>query len=367
VNENLNKNNSAPMRCEDIESLATLYSCDELDPDTRAALESHTAQCSDCAADFSREARLHQAFASFSQLADSLDRSGLLLAECRSRLSEAIDDHQAKINQPGWLSIFSPAAWWTVMRNTLVYHPAVTMAALVVVSFMAGVAGQRLQVAKLTVAPRPTVATASAQPPVQISVTHPTAPKLTDQQLYSASSANVAWVSPSGSRTPTVQVQLMSETPTSIVGAPEDADVERALMFVLENGQRFGPNARLESLDVLRTCAADPEVRRSLCAAARADQNPDVRKKALESLQGFEQDPAVRQTILDALQNDSNSGIRVEAINLLVNSLQAEIASGPMDPQVVAVLRDRLRNDPNNYVRLHSAAALRALGSDARP
>jgi len=366
VNENLDKNNSLPIRCEDIESLATLYSCDELDADTRAALESHAAQCSDCAALFSREARLQQAFSSFDQPADSLDRSGLLLAECRSRLSEAIDDHQAKINQPGWLSIFSPAAWWTVMRNTLVYHPAVTMAALVVISFMAGVAGQRMQVAKLPVAAHP-VLTASTPPPAQISVMHPTAPKLTDQQLYSASSANVAWVSPSGSPTPTVQVQFMSDTPTSIVGAPEDADVERALMFVLENGQRFGPGARLESLDVLRTCAADSEVRRSLCAAARADQNPDVRKKALESLQGFEQDPAVRQTILDALQNDSSSGIRVEAINLLVNSLQAEIASGPMDPQVVAVLRDRLRNDPNNYVRLHSAAALRALGSDARP
>jgi HEAT repeats len=366
VNENFNKNNSAPIRCEDIELLATLYSCDELDPDTRAALESHAAQCSDCAADFSRETRLHQAFASFSQPADSLDRSGLLLAECRSSLSEAIDDYHAKINQPGWLSIFSPAAWWTVMRNTLVYHPAMTMAALVVISFMAGVAGQRMQVAKLPIAIHP-VLTASAPPPAQTSVTHSSSPKLTDQQLYSASSANVAWVSPSGSRTPTVQVQLMSETPTSIVGAPEDADVERALMFVLENGQRFGPGARLESLDVLRTCAADPEVRRSLCAAARADQNPDVRMKALESLQGFEQDPAVRQAILDALQNDSSSAIRVEAINLLVNSLQAEIASGPMDPQVVAVLRDRLRNDPNNYVRLHSAAALRALGSDARP
>jgi len=363
-----NFSNLAPIRCEDIETLATLYTCDELDPGARAALEAHAAQCSDCAAIFTREARLQQAFAAFDQPADSLDRSGLLLAACRSRLSEAIDDHQAKLNQPGWRSIFSPAAWWMVMRNTLVYHPAMTMAALVVVSFMAGVAGQRLQVAKLPVAPRPVAVTATVAPPPTVAVvSHSSAPKLTDQQLYSASSANVAWVSPSGSPTPTVQVQLMSDTPTSIVGAPEDADVERALMFVLENGQRFGPGARLEALDVLQTCAADPEVRRSLCAAARADQNPDVRMKALKSLQGYEQDPAVRQAILDALQNDSNSVIRVEAINLLVNSLQTEMASGQIDPQVVAVLRDRLRNDPNNYVRLHSAAGLHALGLDGRP
>ena len=68
------------IRCEDIESLAVLYSCDELDAATRAALETHAAQCSACAAVLSREGHLHQAIASFDQPADSLDRSGLLLA-----------------------------------------------------------------------------------------------------------------------------------------------------------------------------------------------------------------------------------------------------------------------------------------------
>jgi len=354
------------IRCEDAEPLAVLRSCDELDPATSAALEAHAAHCSACTAVLSREARLHQAVTSFEQPADSLDRSGLLLAQCRSQLSEAIDDHQAKINQPGWLSILSPSAWWSVLRNALVYHPAMSMAALVVVSFMAGVAGQRMQVAKLPVAPR-AVVTASAPPSAKVSAAPPAASKLTNQQLYSAASANVVWITPTGSGTPTVQVQFNSETPTSIVGAPADADVERALMFVLENGQRFTPGARMESLDVLRTCAADPEVRRSLCAAARADQDPSVRMKALETLQGFGQDRAVRQTILDALQNDSNSGVRIEAINLLMNYLQTENASAQPDTQIIAALRDRLRNDPNNYVRQQSAAALHALGASDRP
>jgi hypothetical protein len=193
------------------------------------------------------------------------------------------------------------------------------------------------------------------------------APKITDKQLHSAESASVAWVTPSDSRTPTVQVQLMSQTPTNIEGAPEDADVERALTFVLENAQQFDPGARMDSLNVLRTRAADPDVRRSLCDAARSDTNPGVRMKALESLQGFEQDPAVRQTVLDALQNDANSGVRVSAINLLVNSLQTGSESGSVDPQTLAVLRDRLRNDPNNYIRLQSAAVLRDLGAGDRP
>ena len=342
------------IRCEKIESLAILYACDELDAAARAALEAHIALCPACASAVSREGRLHQAIAALDQPADSLDRSGLLLAQCRSELAEAIDDHQARANQPGWRAIFSPAAWWTVLRGTLVYHPALSMAALVVVGFLAGVAGQRLRVT-----PPPVSARAA--------MTVSAAPKLTEQQLQSAGSANVAWVTPSGSRTPTVQVQLMSQTPTSIVGSPEDADVERALTFVLENSQRFDPGARLDSLDVLRTQAADPAVRRALCAAARSDHNPGVRMKALESLQGFENDAAVRQTLLDTLQSDSNSGVRVSAINLLVNSLRADGESGPADPRILSVLRDRLRNDPNNYVRLQSAAALRALGARELP
>ncbi len=154
----------------------------------------------------------------------------------------------------------------------------------------------------------------------------------------------------------------MSPTPMNIVGAPGDADVQRALTFVLENGQRFDPDVRLDSLDVLRTNAADPDVRRTLCAVAQLDRNPGVRIKALEALQGFEQDPAVRGTLLDSLQSDANSSVRVAAINLLYAAMQSESASGApgaSDPQTLDVLRDRLRNDPSPIVRRQSAAALR--------
>jgi hypothetical protein len=335
----------ATLRCEEIEQFAILYACDELDPAVRAALEAHTAKCSVCAAVVSRETRLHQEIASFDQPADSLDRSGLLLAQCRSELAEALDDKHGRTNQPGWRAVFSPMAWWTVFRDTLVYHPAMSMAALVVVGFLAGVVGQRLRVTP-PAAPRP-VMTVSATP------------KLTEQELQSAGSANVAWVTPSGSRTPTVQVQLMSQAPMNIVGAPDDTDVQRALTYVLANGQQFDSSARMDSLEVLRTRCADPEIRRTVCNAALSDSNPGVRIKALEALRGFEQDSMVRQTLIGALRNDENSGVRVEAINLLLDALRAEKPSGADDPKILAILRDRLRNDPNNYIRLQSAAALR--------
>ena len=341
------------MRCEEIESLALLYACDELPYSQRSELEAHAAACPACASVLAREVRLHAAIAGIGQPADSLDRSGvpmaegLLLARCRSELAEALDDHMAKSNRSFWRSVVSPVAWWGGLRHVLIYHPALSMTVLVIAGFLAGHASQRFRVPPPTMIPpgQPTL-TASETPA-------PNAPKLTDEQLRSADRAHVEWVTPSGSRTPTVQVELMSQTPLNIVGAPDDQDVERALTYLLENSQRFDPDTRVDSLDVLRTRATDPGVRRTLCAAARGDQNPGVRLKALEALQGFEQDPMVHQTLLDVLQSDDSSWVRVEAINLLASSA---------DAQTLNILRDRLRNDPDPYVRAQTAATLRQLG-----
>jgi hypothetical protein len=238
-----------------------------------------------------------------------------------------------------------------------------SMTVLVVAGFLAGVAGQRFPLASVPVAaPRPATTTAAANSAGSV----PSAPaKVTDEQLRRVDNAHIAWVTPSGSRTPTVQVQLMSPTPMDIVGAPDDADVQRALTFLLQNGQRFNPDVRLDSLDVLRMNAGDPDVRRTLCAVGRLDRNPAVRIKALEALQGFEEDPAVRETLLEALEIDSNTGVRISAIRLLRTALQSEAESGAsngLDAQTLDVLRDRLRNDPDSGVRQQAAATLHDLG-----
>jgi anti-sigma factor RsiW len=350
------------IRCEEIDTLAVLYACDELDAAARTQLEAHLARCPACAAAVSRELRLQQLIVALEQPADSLDRSGLLLAQCRSELAESLDDKEARSNRTSnsWTQIFAPVAWWGALRHTLIYHPAMSMTVLVVAGFLAGVAGQRLPLA-----PVPAVATHSTTTTASVNSTPSVAAKVTDEQLRRVDNAHVGWVTPSGSRNPTVQVQLMSPTPMDIVGAPDDADVQRALTFLLENGQRFDPDVRLDSLDVLRMNAGDPDVRRTLCAAARLDRNPAVRIKALDALQGFEEDPRVREALLDALEIDSNSEVRVAAIRLLRTALQSEAESGAsngLDAQTVEVLRDRLRNDPSSDVRRQSASALHELG-----
>jgi HEAT repeats len=343
------------IRCGEIEELAILHACQELDPAEALALEAHTAECPACAAVVSREARLQQGIASLDQPADSLDRSGLLLAQCRSAFAETLDDQQAKSNPTGWRPVFSPLAWWNVLRDTLVYHPAMSMAALVVVGFLAGVLGQRSHVA-LPTSPSPVVASATLA-----------APKFTEQQLRSAASANVAWVTPSGSESPRVQVQFMAQEPMNIEGPPDDADVLRALTFVLGNDQQFEPSVRMNSLDVLHTRCADSEVLRAVCTAARLDRNPRVRIKALDTLQELDQNPMVRETLIESLQNDENPAVRAEAIHLLINVLREEATSGAVDPKIVSVLRERLRNDPDNHIRTQSAAVLRQLNAGDLP
>jgi hypothetical protein len=347
-----------PFRCADIESAAVLYACDELDPQERSNLDAHLAGCADCATAVKREAHLHSAIVSFGQPADSLDRSGLLLARCRSELSEKLDDERAKSGKSPWRMV-SPASWWETLRHTLIYHPAPTMAMLLVAGFIAGVAGQRTSIP----VPPPVIVAQRPASMAPVSSASTPRPQLTDQQLQSVDNAHIAWVTPSGSRTPTVQVQLMSPVPMDIVGAPDDADIERALMFVLRN-ERFDPDARIDSLDVLRTRAADAGVRESLLAAARMDPDPGVRIKALEALQGYQGDASVWQALLDSLESDDNAGVRVTAVSLLVSALGAQAAAaGSVDPQTVEVLRDRQHNDPNRYVRLQSAAALRQIGA----
>ena len=163
----------------------------------------------------------------------------------------------------------------------------------------------------------------------------------------------------SGVAAPRVEVQLRSQRPAVVQGTADDAEVRRVLSYVVEHGERFDPGVRLDSLDVLRTRTADPDIRGVLCVVAQRDSNPAVRLKALEALQGFGADPRVRQVMLGVLTNDGNSGARIDALNELLAAPSAlGVAALPLDAETMRVLRDRMQNDANSYVRQRSATAL---------
>jgi len=347
-------------RCGDVGPLLVFYACDEVEPHEREEIDAHLASCAACAAQLREEQEMQHALVSAFQPADELDPSGVLLAQCRSELSELLDDLSAPPLREQW----SPFGW---TRRWMALRPAWSAVALVLVGLAVGT-----QVA-LWIPGREDGGFSAGQ-----AVNVKAAPPLTNEDMAKMRVAEVSF-SPAPDAPGTIQLQVRTEQPMILSGSVDDADVRRVLTYVVTNGERFDPGVRLDCVDVLKTRTGENDVLHALLAAARRDQNAAVRMKALEALRDAAADDAVRDTLLETLQHDANPGVRVEAVNLLVRSLETEgretsataespeIAGGqiPVDPsvqRVIHTLEGLQHNDPNRYVRLRSAAALRQIG-----
>lgn len=320
-------NEATTMQCRDLEHLAVLYACDELDATQRAAVEAHVAGCSACAALLAREC-------SFVQVLDKrslLEPSPLLLAQCRGELSDSLDDLAA-------VSLWDRVERWVPVRALFTARPAFAGALCIMVGIALG-----------TMAPR---WFESRQP----AVISPGA-TVSDSGAQQFDLNNISFFPSDDPSRPNIMLNVTRERPETLRGTMDDPEMRRMLIQVVQNTQRFDSGLRLDSLEALRTRADDAEVREALCFAARNDRNPGVRLKALEALRGFEQEARVRDTFLEALQRDDNPGARMEAINAL-RALMEKPQASP-DAQIYQVFRDRMQNDPNNYIRLQSAAAMR--------
>jgi hypothetical protein len=337
------------VHCANFQALSVLYATGELEDSTRAAVEAHAHDCAACAAALDRERTLCDALAAHGEAVAELDRSGFLLARCRSELSEALDDLTGDYTR-GWRNWWRPANWATGVRRSWEFHSGWSAAALLLAGTLAGLAGPEWY------------RRASFLPPGQPVMTVVAPPRLSDQVLETMNVEGIRWEKGEGAF-PRVELQLRAERPVVLQGSPNDGEIRDVLAFVVANGARFDPGVRLDSLELLRTHASDPRVSGALRRAAQRDPNPAVRLRALESLRDLGTDPDVRQTLLQALAKDENSGVRVEAMNGLLAALGAQETSAQPDADMLEILRDRVRNDPNNYVRLRSATALAQLAS----
>jgi len=340
----------APLGCAAVEQRLTLYTCEELGAGERAAVEQHVGQCAACAAALAQVLRLRQAFTAVEQPAEKLDPSGLLLAQCRSELAEALDDVAAREISGRWgrLRALHPLNW---LARSFVGHPAWSAALLILLGVALG-----------TVVPE--WVRQQGEPGTGLPAMTVSAARLSDQDLQNMGVAGINWAPNGATGSPNVEVRLTAQKPVVLRGSLEDAEVKRVLTYVMLNGQQFDPGVRLDSVDLLRTRSSDAEIRRALCAAARKDHNAAVRLRALEALRGFEREDAVRQTLVEALVNDENPGVRVEAINLLGGMLQvvAERGQSNADEPLVNALRNRVKKEPNKYVRLQCESAIRQMG-----
>jgi len=329
--------NSPALPCAEFERRLALYAWDELEPAERAAIEQHVAACAGCAAAMARERTLLEQVSSLvpEQPPD------LLLAECRRSLVQNLDRADASSWQwlKRWKTALRPGAW-------LIAHPAWTVAVLVLVGFLAG----------RFVASHGAAGTTPGVDVAESSVTE----GIGASALESSSVTGIQRL-PGGA----VAVRMQTEKPVVVQGSLDDGAIRRALLSALQNSGRPDPDARLESVDLLRPSRTDQAVRGALCNAALHDTNPSVRLKAVEALRGLEQEPEVRQTLLQALEHDPNPGVRVEAVSSLRTFLDASPSGEDWarNGSVERVLRERQRKDPNEFVRLQSDAAIRQISA----
>ncbi len=316
--------------CAEFGRRLTLYVWQELGPEDREAVERHVGDCAACAAALTRERVLLEQLSSL----DSEQPSDLLVAQCRRSLSRSID--RAEASARWWKQVkaaFRPAAWLTA-------RPAWTVAALVLVGFLAG-------------------RYVSRTPSLPVIAPEPAGESAAPASFDSSSIVGIQRL-PGGD----VAVRMRSDQPVVVQGTLDDGAIRRALLAALEASDSPDPDARLESVDLLRADRTDSAVRRALCQAMLHDTNPSVRLKAIDALRGLEQEAEVRHALLRALEHDGNPGVRVEA----VSALRAYLDSAPgnelsPDGALVRVLRDRQRKDPNEFVRLQSDAAIRQISA----
>ncbi|MGH9729163.1 MAG: HEAT repeat domain-containing protein [Candidatus Acidiferrales bacterium] len=324
--------NSGRQACPEFESQIMLFALDELEGAERDSLEEHLDSCSRCVAALTAERRMLEILASQQRP----EPSPALLSSCRNRFEDSLDEMDHRSIFARWAESIFPAHW-------LALHPAASVAMLLLIGFSVG-----------TLTPwRSQTGTSSSpsRPPATLD-----SMAMDNQELQTAAVSGINWTPTNDNRPPRVEVQMTTERPVIVQGTVDDKEVKQVLLYVLHNNRRFGPDVRINAVELLRTRANDPDVQQALCQAVRGDRNAAVRLKALEALTDTQPNQQVVQTMLDALVKDANIGVRVEAIN----SLRAFSARGALlsDPQAFTVLRDRMRTDPNNYIRLQSAAAI---------
>jgi hypothetical protein len=349
-----------PPRCEQVAPLLVFYVWDEVSSAERARIEQHLSVCPDCKQQLADERLFAEIVAANPQAADELDTSGILLAHCRSELSEALDDMAGAAPRHAW----RPLGW---LSHWMAVRPGWSGALLVLVGALLGT--------QLLPLVRP-----SREFDGTLAMNVKAAPMLSNEQLSKMAVAGISFApaSQSDSGFSTVNLQLNAEQPMVVSGNVQDRDVKRVLTYVVENGERFDPGVRLDCLDALKAAAHDQEVRRALQTAAQKDSNAAVRMKALEALGRSAFDEESRNILVKVLEHDANPGVRVVAVNLLVRSLGhdlgdangslaplgPEVAPIPQDASVEHILRtlqELQQRDPSQYVRLRSAAALRQI------
>jgi len=334
--------------CAEFSERMYLFALGELNSDDQVAAKAHAYGCLACSAFLSDFERMDAALETLSRE----EPSPGLLAECRTNLTDVLDDADTAKDRGvlgQWLDAVHPSRWLTM-------HPAAAAALLLLIGFSAGTMSPHWFGTK--VAPTsPGASNGEDNSPQALNESSLAA--MSDAALRNADVTGINLVSDTGDAAPQIEVQLNAQQPMLVHGTISDDRVKHLLLYVLRNNQRFDPDVRLESVELLRPRTNDADVCQALCQLVHTDRNPAVRLKALEELAAEASQDTVMKTMLDALVDDSNPGVRIEAINSLREL--ADKGQVPADAHLLDVLRERAQKDSSTYIRLQSAATIQDL------
>jgi TonB family protein len=127
------------VHCGNFESLAVLHALGELAAPVCAAIEEHAHACPECAAVLQRETALAAILRPNRSAAGELEPSDLLVARCRTRLDQSLDE--AAQRPSGWRDWLRARNWAEPFRVSMHVHPGWSVAALLFVAVVAGLAG----------------------------------------------------------------------------------------------------------------------------------------------------------------------------------------------------------------------------------
>ena len=305
------------MNCPWVKKQITLYLYNELDDPDRIEVEQHLERCAACAAEVAQERRLHQVLSA--RPAPAVDPT--TLAECRLRLSEAVEARPRSRFEWSWL-------WAALAGLQPSLQPTVALL-LVAAGFAAGF---------LLSGP------GRSLPPLL----GPSNPAVDEFSV-----ANISRIHSINTR-PEGHLEIVFDTTRRRVlsGAPEDPQLRELLVYAARDYSNAG--IRLDSIELLKDRTEDDAIRSALVSAVRTDRNPGVRLKALQALKGSETSDELKQALLEVVRGDDNPGVRIEAIEQLARF---------RDGSTVPLLQQLAAGDPNNYVRMRSASTLREMNA----
>ena len=311
------------MKCDWADQQIISYVYGELSDEASHELELHHSACERC----HRELQAFRGLRAALSFAPVQEPSPNLLAQCRIRLEEALD--QLPAPSP-WLRLHTALFGFGAQLRAA---PGIA-AGLALVGFMIG--GMAGHVWKQ----QPQAVTLAAAAPS------------TAAQVFSVSGIV------QHPETHTVDVTYNQIVPQTMKGSMDDPEVRKLLMAATQDG--VDPTVQSNSVNLLASeCRAKhfcngKSVRTALMVALRYDRDASVRTKALGGLEPYvAQDMHVRDAILEALMNDPSPQVRSAAIQTL-QPVQA-------DSSVRMVMQTLADQDENPMVRNASEEVLRTM------